>query len=188
MLRGWGGAAGAGWRGTGVGAVRRLRTRPGWDPVEGVRVPAANADGTWGLTAAWRVSPSAQQVGGVGCCGSRMREGKVGDQVAPRLGTRPAAPGRPPAAESGRCLLLPEVSRSSEEGKPLPEVLGGAGGGGAFAGSVETFGFIFIYLLISLSYKPARHHFKWLQIFRNFVKRLMVLINYNVYLWQVKGI
>lgn len=110
VLSGWGGAAGAGWLGTRVGAVRRLRTRPGWDGAEGDGVPAAGADGTRGLTAAWRVSCSAQQVGGVGYCGAGMREGKVGDQVAcPAAGDPPctawSAPGR-------REWTLPSVARS----------------------------------------------------------------------------
>lgn len=48
VLRGWAGAAGARRRGTRVGAVRRLRTRPGWDRAEGDGVPAAGTDGTRG--------------------------------------------------------------------------------------------------------------------------------------------
>jgi hypothetical protein len=82
-----------------------------WDGAEGDGVPAAGTDGTRGLTAAWRVSSSAQQVGGVGSCGAGTREGKVGDPVACPAAGDPPCTSR--SAPSSREWTLPEVSRSS---------------------------------------------------------------------------
>lgn len=154
---GWGrrvkglGRGRAGWRGTPVGAGRRLRTRPGWMR-EGIHgVPAAATARTQGLTATWPGSPSAQQVGGDGRCGAGKRQGKsrgAGQVACPAAGDPPCSalwgPQQQGVDVALGCQKFPGLPR--KEGKPAL---------GAFAFSQETSVCTFIYFLILPPYTPA---------------------------------